>query len=96
MDPGVLCPNSVLEAIAWHAPQTTKDLKEIPELKGWFRREFGPEAMQVSKDADADAPPPQPRTRSRGGRRGRGGRGGSDSERGSGRRRSSGTGKPEE
>ena len=55
MDPGVLCPNSALEAIAWRAPQASKDLSELPELKGWFLREFGSEAAEVSRAAD----PPQ-------------------------------------
>jgi ribonuclease D len=70
LDPGVLCPNSSLEAIASRAPQAQKDLKELPELKGWFRREFGGEVTQVSKDADAEPlaeDAPRPPTRSRGG-----------------------------
>jgi ribonuclease D len=52
MDPGVLCPNSALEAIAWTAPQESKDLRDLPELKGWFLREFGSEAAEVSRAAD--------------------------------------------
>jgi ribonuclease D len=52
MDPGVLCPNSALEAIAWRAPQAAKDLRELPELKGWFQREFGAEVTQVSHEVD--------------------------------------------
>ena len=52
MDPGVLCPNSALEAIAWTAPQESKDLRDLPELKGWFLREFGSEATEVSRAAD--------------------------------------------
>jgi len=52
MDPGVLCPNSALEAIAWRAPQAAKDLRELPELKGWFQREFGAEVTQVSREVD--------------------------------------------
>ena len=48
LDPGVLCPNSALEAIAWRAPTSAKDLDELPELKGWFRREFGSEVVQVA------------------------------------------------
>jgi ribonuclease D len=52
MDPGVLCPNSALEAIAWRAPQEVKDLRELPELKRWFLRVFGSEATEVSRAAD--------------------------------------------
>ncbi|MGH0033343.1 MAG: ribonuclease D [Myxococcota bacterium] len=53
LDPGVLCPNSSLEAIAWRAPQHVRDLEELPELKPWFRREFGSEVVQVIRDGDA-------------------------------------------
>jgi ribonuclease D len=55
MDPGVLCPNSALEAIAWRAPQAAKDLQELREIKGWFRREFGAEVTQVSREVEAAA-----------------------------------------
>jgi ribonuclease D len=54
MDPGVLCPNSALEAIAVRAPQTKEDLAELAELKGWFIQEFGAETAQVSQSADAE------------------------------------------
>jgi ribonuclease D len=45
IDPGVLCPNSSLEAIAWSAPSTRAELERIAELKGWFVREFGSEVV---------------------------------------------------
>jgi ribonuclease D len=60
LDPGVLCPNAVLEAIAWRAPTATKDLKELPELKGWFVREFGAAAVECCQAADP-TPRPEPR-----------------------------------
>ena len=72
MDPGVLCPNSGLEAIAWRAPGGVKDLRELPELKGWFVREFGSEAVAAAAEGDdpAKAPPaaakPSRKSRSRG------------------------------
>jgi ribonuclease D len=47
MDPGVLCPNSSLEAIAWRAPRTPEDLESLDELKGWLVREFGAEVVDV-------------------------------------------------
>jgi ribonuclease D len=79
MDPGVLCPNSALEAIAWRALEDAKHLEEMPEVKGWFRREFGAEVTAllqdqagVSAEDDASAAAP-PRSRS-GGRRRRGSR----------------------
>jgi ribonuclease D len=53
MDPGVLCPNSGLEAIAWRMPERKEDLGELAELKGWFVREFGAEAIRVSRSAEA-------------------------------------------
>jgi len=52
MDPGVLCPNSALEAIAWRAPSKKDDLTNLPELKGWFVREFGSEVVGVCKSLD--------------------------------------------
>jgi len=48
LDPGVLCPNSALEAIAWREPDAVADLEELPELKGWFVREFGAEVVEVA------------------------------------------------
>ena len=51
MDPGVLCPNSALEAIAWKAPSARPELEALRELKGWFVREFGAEVLQAGKDA---------------------------------------------
>ncbi|MBK7949539.1 MAG: ribonuclease D [Deltaproteobacteria bacterium] len=47
LDPGVLCPNAALEAIAWASPATADEMKSIVELKGWFVREFGEEIVGV-------------------------------------------------
>ena len=56
MDPGVLCPNAVLEAIAWSDPKKSEDLASLPEVKGWFLREFGEEiAAALSDDATSEA-----------------------------------------
>ena len=52
LDPGVFCPNSALEAIAWRNPQRAADLDEVC-LKGWFRREFGAEATRALNEATA-------------------------------------------
>jgi ribonuclease D len=52
MDPGVLCPNSALEAIAWRDPRQASDLEELPELKRWFVNEFGAEAVAVAADVE--------------------------------------------
>jgi len=53
IDPGVLCPNAVLEAIAWQDPKSKTDLQDLPELKGWFVREFGAEVAKVNREAEA-------------------------------------------
>ncbi|MBW2712891.1 MAG: ribonuclease D [Deltaproteobacteria bacterium] len=45
LDPGVLCPNSSLEAIAITNPKQPEDVQGIEELKGWFAREFGKELV---------------------------------------------------
>jgi ribonuclease D len=59
MDPGVLCPNSALEAIACRAPERARDLEELPELKRWFVREFGAEvaALVAAVEPAAEASP---------------------------------------
>jgi ribonuclease D len=59
MDPGVLCPNSALEAIAWSAPSRARELEDVPEVKRWFAREFGSEVV-AAMDAE-DAPEPASR-----------------------------------
>jgi ribonuclease D len=46
IDPGVLCPNSVLEAITWKNPRSASELREL-ELKRWFVGEFGREVTGV-------------------------------------------------
>ena len=58
MDPGVLCPNSALEAMAWRAPRATADLEELDELKGWFVHAFGAEAVEVCRRA-SETPEPE-------------------------------------
>ncbi len=55
LDPGVLCPNAALEAIAWAEPKTAKDLKGLPELKDWFVREFADEILAVLDRHDTKA-----------------------------------------
>lgn len=47
LDPGVLCPNAALEAIATANPSHAEDMKELPELKSWFVREFAGEILGV-------------------------------------------------
>jgi ribonuclease D len=47
LDPGVLCPNSTLEAIAILHPTSAAEVRKLPEVKGWFGREFGEEVAAV-------------------------------------------------
>jgi ribonuclease D len=54
LDPGVLCPNSALEAIAWRAPVAVAELEELPELKRWFAREFGSEVLSVIAETNGE------------------------------------------
>ncbi|MEZ4334701.1 MAG: HRDC domain-containing protein [Myxococcota bacterium] len=60
LDPGVLCPNAALEAIAWANPATVDAMREIAELKGWFVREFGEEIVGLlathAESAAAETP----------------------------------------
>jgi ribonuclease D len=58
MDPGVLCPNTAHEAMAWRAPRSAADLEELDELKGWFVHAFGAEATEVCQRA-SEAPDPE-------------------------------------
>lgn len=51
LDPGVLCPNAALEAVAAREPKATGDLAALPELKPWFVREFGAELVSELESA---------------------------------------------
>jgi ribonuclease D len=55
LDPGVLCPNAALEAIAAANPSHAEDMKELPELKSWFVREFAGEILGVLERHAVDA-----------------------------------------
>lgn len=79
LDPGVLCPNATLEAIAWAEPKNAKDMKAIPELKNWFVREFTDEIVDVlerhntaaaKSDAEEEAESPKQASRRPSRRRG--------------------------
>jgi len=50
LDPGVLCPNTSLEAIAWRDPSVREDLAGVPELKRWFVGAFAQEIVEVLRD----------------------------------------------
>ncbi|MDJ0869686.1 MAG: HRDC domain-containing protein [Myxococcota bacterium] len=52
LDPGVLCPNSSLEAIAWANPMRAADVREVEGLKRWFVRVFGKEVAELLRSQD--------------------------------------------
>jgi ribonuclease D len=54
LDPGVLCPNSGLEAIAFCDPAKAADLEALPELKKWFVSAFGAEIVTTLREAESD------------------------------------------
>ena len=55
IDPGILCPNAGLEAIAWANPQHASDLRNVPELRRWFVGEFSEEVVAALAE-EAKAP----------------------------------------
>ena len=70
LDPGVLCPNAALEAIAWREPATAADLVGMTELKPWFVEAFGEEVAELIRTApapvpDAESDPSEPRSPTR-------------------------------
>lgn len=55
LDPGVLCPNAALEAVAGKNPSALEELTRVAELKPWFLREFGAELLtELRADRDAE------------------------------------------
>jgi ribonuclease D len=52
MDPGVLCPNSALEAIAWLNPEDQSEVAKLSEVKGWFAKSFGGEVTEALRSAE--------------------------------------------
>jgi ribonuclease D len=55
LDPGVLCPNAALEAVAAKNPTAAEELTGLPELKPWLVREFGSELVaELRADRDAE------------------------------------------
>jgi len=47
MDPGVLCPNAVLETVAWANPRSHEDLERIELLRGWRLQALGDKLLGV-------------------------------------------------
>ena len=55
LDPGVLCPNSTLEEIAFENPTTAHAVQRTPGVKPWFGRSFGAEVARSLRDLEASA-----------------------------------------
>jgi ribonuclease D len=55
LDPGVLCPNTALEAIALENAPDAAVLARLPEVKPWFAESFGDEIVAALRSADAHA-----------------------------------------
>jgi ribonuclease D len=58
LQPGVLCPNGTLEAIARREPATLAELAEVPELRRWQLATIGPELLEAVKEPEKPARTP--------------------------------------
>jgi ribonuclease D len=47
LDPGVFCPNIVLEEIAWANPPGPEECAKLPQVKSWWAEGFAAEAVAV-------------------------------------------------
>jgi ribonuclease D len=56
LDPGVLCPNAVLEAIAWRNPGAAGEIREVGGVKGWFAEAFAEELMAALRQPEGEGP----------------------------------------
>ena len=76
MDPGVFCPNAVLEEVAAAGPGSVEELAALETVKGWWAREFGAECLAAGERAAGTASAGEsPRARPSRKRSRRGGRG---------------------
>lgn len=55
LEPGVICPNGTLQAVARAAPRSVEDLKRVEELRRWQIEALGAAALLAA----AAEPPPQ-------------------------------------
>jgi ribonuclease D len=60
LQPGVLCPNGTLEAIARREPQSRAELRELPEIRRWQADEIGEALIEAARDPDTAETPPAP------------------------------------
>jgi ribonuclease D len=52
LDPGVLCPNAVLEAIAWRNPEAASEIRDVGGVKGWFAEAFAEELITALRQPE--------------------------------------------
>jgi ribonuclease D len=52
LDPGVLCPNAILESIAWRNPQAASEIRGIGGVKGWFAEAFADDVITALQQSD--------------------------------------------
>lgn len=52
LDPGVLCPNAALEAIAFEDPETPAEVARLSEVKPWFAEAFAEEVITALRSTD--------------------------------------------
>ena len=52
LDPGVLCPNAILESIAWRNPQAASEIRGIGGVKGWFAETFADDVITALQQSD--------------------------------------------
>jgi len=50
LQPGVLCPNGTLEAIALASPATLEELGRVPEIRRWQWREIGGALLAAAQE----------------------------------------------
>jgi ribonuclease D len=59
LDPGVFCPNTALESIAWADPSNVSELAAQTGVKNWWAKEFGAEVVSLLERANQAATPPE-------------------------------------
>ncbi len=52
IDPGLLCNNFLISAVAVQNPLNAKALEKIEELKNWQRKEFGREVIAFLRNLE--------------------------------------------
>jgi len=61
LEPGLLCPNGTLQAVARAAPETVVQLESVVEMRGWQRRSLGEaEILAAVSEKGGRSPVPNP------------------------------------